>query len=142
MGIQLLTAELKQMIDKNKRESNASDCAGSKLQEIVNDISESCSISVNILNDLLLIDKIEEGNLVLEMKPENAKALFEPCINNFGVQVQYVEYSDTVCSCHQIVFTTTIFTCRRIDSYILVLSRLYTYRHCILTSICRWTCKL
>lgn len=87
LGIQLLTAELKKMIEKKKKEGGESECEGSRLQGIVNDISESCSISVNILNDLLLIDKIEEGNLILEMKPVNAKLLFEPCIDNFGVQV-------------------------------------------------------
>jgi signal transduction histidine kinase len=81
LGIQLLAAELKKMSVKQK-----SDC-GAKLHDIVNDISESCSISINILNDLLLIDKIEEGNLILNMKPENAKDLFELCIQNFDVQV-------------------------------------------------------
>lgn len=74
------------MIARRKNEG-ADDCGASKLQEIVGDINESCSISVNILNDLLLIDKIEEGNLILDMKLENAKSLFEPCIMNFGVQV-------------------------------------------------------
>jgi signal transduction histidine kinase len=81
LGIQLLAAELKEMSDKQKSDY------GAKLQEIVHDISESCSISISILNDLLLIDKIEEGNLNLDMKPENAKDLFEPCIRNFDVQV-------------------------------------------------------
>ena len=87
LGIQLLNTELKLIIDKSKAEGVESDCPASKLQDIVNDISESCGISINILNDLLLIDKIEEGNLNLDMKPENAKDLFQPCIQNFDVQV-------------------------------------------------------
>ena len=57
------------------------------LQDIVRDISSSCCISINILNDLLLIDKIEEGNLNLEIKEKNARSIIEPCINNFDIQV-------------------------------------------------------
>ena len=90
VGIQLLTSELKQAIAKKKKEGGESDCAASKLHDIVHDISESCNISINILNDLLLIDKIEEGNLTLDIKPENAKDLIETCIQNFAVQVRHI----------------------------------------------------
>lgn len=87
MGIQLLTAELKRMIEKDRSRGGPGDTKLPKLQGVVNDISASCSISINILNDLLLIDKIEDGNLHLDLAAENAKNLLEPCIRNFDVQV-------------------------------------------------------
>jgi hypothetical protein len=96
LGIQLLAAELKKTSDKTRSEVETSD-----ILNIVNDISESCSISINILNDLLLIDKIEEGNLILDMKAENAKDLFEPCIQNFDVQV-FMGIAVEICFCSTI----------------------------------------
>lgn len=83
IGIQLLTAELERLIKLSKLDLGVLNM----LLEVVNDISASCTISINILNDLLLIDKIDEGNLNLDLKPENARDLIEPCIKNFDVQV-------------------------------------------------------
>lgn len=87
VGIQLLTTELRKLKSKNRDESGQSVVL--KLQDIVNDISESCFVSIDILNDLLLIDKIEEGNLKLDMQAKNAKDLFLPCIRNFDVQAKF-----------------------------------------------------
>jgi signal transduction histidine kinase len=86
LGIQLLSAELKKLNFKNNAENKNINTEAS-LQSILKDISESCSIAIEILNDLLLIDKIEEGNLHLDMNVINAKELIEPCIQNFDVQV-------------------------------------------------------
>ena len=91
LGIQLLTTELKEKCEKkncDNTDDNDTSNNNTKLLDIVNDIRSSCSVSVNILNDLLLIDKIEEGKLILDKKSANAMHMFETCIRNFKVQVQ------------------------------------------------------
>lgn len=55
--------------------------------EIVGDLTEACSTAVTILNDLLLYDKIEEGNLVLEKKPVFVKQFLLKSLGIFSVQV-------------------------------------------------------
>jgi signal transduction histidine kinase len=91
LGIQLLSSEIKQLSDQKKAGNSSSSSSVEELTEklgsILKDINDSCSISINILNDLLLIDKIEEGNLILEIDSINAKELVEPCIQNFDIQV-------------------------------------------------------
>jgi signal transduction histidine kinase/CheY-like chemotaxis protein len=95
VGIQLLAKELNSLSSKDDRNSGGSGTSIStvitKLQDIVNDISESCFVSIHILNDLLLIDKIEEGNLKLDMKQKNARDIFRPCIHNFDVQAMFAK---------------------------------------------------
>jgi signal transduction histidine kinase len=89
LGIQLLSAELKKLnVKSNVDDAQAESCTSEEsVQSILRDISESCSVAIEILNDLLLIDKIEEGNLNLDMNSINAKDLIGPCIKNFEVQV-------------------------------------------------------
>ena len=93
LGIQLLTKELGNLStvngDVDRSSGTSFKTAISTLEDIVNDISESCFVSIDILNDLLLIDKIEEGNLNLDMQPKNARDLFKPCIHNFDVQALF-----------------------------------------------------
>ena len=57
------------------------------LHHIVNDLMNACGIAVEILNDLLLYDKIEEGNLVLERKPVFVKPFLLQCLGIFSLQV-------------------------------------------------------
>jgi signal transduction histidine kinase/CheY-like chemotaxis protein len=97
LGIQLLSKELTKMNFTHEVTQGSNRISEpmlptavlTRLQDIVNDISESCFVSIDILNDLLLIDKIEEGNLNLDMQPKIARNIFEPCINNFEVQAQF-----------------------------------------------------
>jgi signal transduction histidine kinase/CheY-like chemotaxis protein len=96
LGIQLLTTELKKLSSRSSHDDDydstnllLESAVVKKLQDIVNDIGESCFVSIDILNDLLLIDKIEEGNLNLDMQPKNARDLFKPCIHNFDVQAMF-----------------------------------------------------
>jgi signal transduction histidine kinase len=92
LGIQLLSAELKKLNSKNNANDANSDTSEASVQSILKDISESCSTAIEILNDLLLIDKIEDGNLNLGMNLINAKELIGTCIQNFNVQVIYKCY--------------------------------------------------
>ena len=96
LGIQLLTTELKKLSSRSSHDDDydttnllLESAVVKKLQDIVNDIGESCFVSIDILNDLLLIDKIEEGNLNLDIQPKNARDLFKPCIHNFDVQALF-----------------------------------------------------
>jgi signal transduction histidine kinase len=53
-------------------------------------IMDSCLTSIDILNDLLLYDKLEDGLMVLDKRATNAKMTLERIIQPFTVQVQYM----------------------------------------------------
>ena len=92
MGIQLLTVEIKKAFEQKNESGDISkrlSSARESCENILHDINESVCISMNILNDLLLIDKIEEGTIRLEMKPINAYELFRSYIQHFNVQAQF-----------------------------------------------------
>jgi len=53
----------------------------------LDDIQTSCNISLEILNDLLLYDKIESGILVLDKVDTNIRALVQETVHSFNIQV-------------------------------------------------------
>ena len=73
MGLQVLVDEL-QTTEPDTLES---------LQEV----RESCDIAVNVLNELLMFDKLEGGTLMLEKTKENALELVTETISAFNIQV-------------------------------------------------------
>ena len=74
MGIQLARTQL--------AAGNADD-SGS----ILHDVEESCVTAVEILNDILLYDKIEDGRMELEKSDVSAKRLVKSVADLFMVQV-------------------------------------------------------
>ena len=74
MGIQLARTQL--------AAGNADD-SGS----ILHDVEESCVTAVEILNDILLYDKIEDGRMELEKRDVSAKRLVKSVADLFMVQV-------------------------------------------------------
>jgi hypothetical protein len=59
------------------------------------DIKESCQSAIDILNDLLLYDKLEDGEMTLERRPVNVKLTLERMLKPFTVQVNI--YMSTIC---------------------------------------------
>ena len=55
--------------------------------ETVKDIKESCDIAINILNELLMFDKLESGILKLELKKVSPWTFVTDVIKPFFVQV-------------------------------------------------------
>ncbi len=78
LGIQLLSDKI------NGLDPNA---IGSDLKDIVRDIGYSSKASIEILNDLLLFDKIEEGNLILNCQYCCVKECMLEWIRPFDIQV-------------------------------------------------------
>jgi signal transduction histidine kinase len=74
MGIQLAR--------KQHAESNHADVA-----EILKDVEESCVTAVEILNDILLYDRIEDGRMTLEKVTISAHKLVKNVADHFVVQV-------------------------------------------------------
>jgi signal transduction histidine kinase len=74
MGIQLARKQLAQ--------NNVED-AGS----ILHDVEESCVTAVDILNDILLYDKIEDGRMELDKTDISAQKLVKSVADLFMVQV-------------------------------------------------------
>jgi signal transduction histidine kinase len=74
MGIQLARKQLEQ--------NNVED-AGS----ILHDVEESCVTAVDILNDILLYDKIEDGRMELDKTDTSAHKLVKSVADLFMVQV-------------------------------------------------------
>ena len=56
--------------------------------ENLSDIRESCDTAVNILNELLTLDKLESGILMLEKKPLLAWSFISEVVRPFVVQVR------------------------------------------------------
>jgi signal transduction histidine kinase len=78
LGLQLV-------IDEAKRNSGVVDV------DMLESIMDSCLTSIDILNDLLLYDKLEDGLMMLDKRPENAKMTLERIIQPFTVQVYKCE---------------------------------------------------
>ena len=48
------------------------------LADMIVDIKESCNIAIDILNDLLLFDKVEEGNMTVSLRSIPFKRFYIP----------------------------------------------------------------
>ena len=81
MGLQVLAEE----ISKN-RNMNADTL------DTLNDVKNACDVSVNVLNELLIFDKLESGNLMLEMTRFPVMEFIEEVVRSFQVQVSYIVY--------------------------------------------------
>lgn len=57
-------------------------------RQILQDTSSSCSVVLDILNDLLLYDKLDSGILVLSKETTNVFDLLANCIKMHVVQLQ------------------------------------------------------
>ena len=75
MGIQLASKQLTQ--------NNVEDVGS-----ILHDVEESCVTAVDILNDILLYDKIEDGRMTLERVLISAHKLVKNVADRFIVQVR------------------------------------------------------
>jgi signal transduction histidine kinase len=78
LGLQLV-------IDEAKRNSGVVEV------DMLESIMDSCLTSIDILNDLLLYDKLEDGLMMLDKRAENAKMTLERIIQPFTVQVYKCE---------------------------------------------------
>ena len=77
MGLQVVHEEL------------TADGAGRDRLETIKDVESSCEIAINILNDLLVFDKLEAGILKLEITSLPAYSFIEETIKPFYLQVKY-----------------------------------------------------
>lgn len=59
-----------------------------EVTQILQDTSLACSVALDILNDLLLYDKLESGILVLSKQDVNVFQLVTECAKMFKVQMQ------------------------------------------------------
>lgn len=77
MGIQLAT----QTLDKI--------AASQHVLDMMRDIQDSCGVAIEILNDLLMFDKLESEGLRLEKQIVLLKPLVMKILNQFTIQVEY-----------------------------------------------------
>jgi hypothetical protein len=75
MGTQLAISKLNKTSD------------GEPIVLIMNDVLASCQVSIDVLNDLLLFDKLENGNLELEKKETTVWDIVNSNAKLFVVQV-------------------------------------------------------
>ncbi len=59
-----------------------------KLLELVADTNQACTIAVEILNDLLMYEKIDGGLLVLDAQEVMLWPFVDEVLKMFGVQVR------------------------------------------------------
>jgi signal transduction histidine kinase len=73
MGLQALAEDLQPVSQENL--------------DTVMEVKDSCNIAVEVLNELLLFDKLENGNLLLEKTTVNALSFIKHTIKPFHMQV-------------------------------------------------------
>jgi signal transduction histidine kinase len=81
LGLQLLADHLEQLSVSTKSTIAVTG------MELCDDIKGSCFIAIEILNDLLLYDKIEDGSIIVDLRPLPLSPLIESVISMFQVQV-------------------------------------------------------
>jgi signal transduction histidine kinase len=54
---------------------------------LIADATEACSVSVNLLNDLLMYDRIEAGNVSLDIQYVSSKPFLHKTVRLFQLQV-------------------------------------------------------
>ena len=81
LGLQLLAKEAK------KQQQQYKDVEMSSLLDLIQDTSHACSIAIDILNDLLLSEKIDDGLMTLETAVVNVQVFVEDVVKSFVLQV-------------------------------------------------------
>lgn len=79
MGIQYVRRALGEVSESNLDIS--------ELNDMLNDVSESCNIAIEILNSILTYDKLECGDLVLNTETIKAFNLIRDSLHPFEIQV-------------------------------------------------------
>lgn len=64
--------------------------------ELVNDIEESSDAAISVLNDLINYDKLDTGNLNIEVEPVAIWDLFGPSVRPFLVQARHANVELTI----------------------------------------------
>ena len=77
MGLQVLAEEL--------------EGADAETKQSLREVRTSCDIAVNVLNELLMFDKLEGGTLMLEKTKAKALELITKTIAPFQIQVHTVQ---------------------------------------------------
>ncbi len=60
----------------------------SEVYSTLHELMDACQASIDILNDLLLYDKLEDGEMKLERRSINAKKIITDITKSFVVQVR------------------------------------------------------
>ena len=74
MGLQVLVEALQATRDKENLDT-------------AHEVRRSCDTAVNVLNELLIFDKLESGTLMLEKTTVSAVGLVEETVSMFQIQV-------------------------------------------------------
>lgn len=72
---------------ENKNENKKKVVSSSQSLPIMKDSLEACHVAVNILNELLIYDRIEEGEFHLDRKEVAIGGVMEAALKLFDVQV-------------------------------------------------------
>lgn len=59
-----------------------------QISQMVSDVSDSSTIAIDILNDMLLYDKVEQGNIVIYPEKIVSHQLLSNLVSNFSIQVR------------------------------------------------------
>ena len=73
------------------------------LKELCHDLTTACSTAIDMLNDLLLVDKIEDGQVVLDKTVVRFARFLRETVGMFSVQVSQDFCLNSKCS-HTTVF--------------------------------------
>jgi signal transduction histidine kinase len=88
LGLSLLEKEIDKCFAALPNPSTMLDSSKESLVEIVADVSQACNIAVEIMNDLLMYEKIEGGLMQLETKETLLPKFVQESVKIFQVQVR------------------------------------------------------
>jgi succinate dehydrogenase/fumarate reductase cytochrome b subunit len=95
LGLDLLQANITSYLEKFAAAAPSDPCSSSSLtilsqiSQMVSEVSDSSTIAIDILNDMLLYDKVEEGNIVIYPEKIIANQLLSSLVSNFSIQVRH-----------------------------------------------------
>jgi len=81
LGLQLLAKEAKKLQQQHEEVEMSS------FLDLIQDTSHACNIAIDILNDLLLYEKIDGGLMTLETAVVNVQVFVEDVVKSFVLQV-------------------------------------------------------
>jgi signal transduction histidine kinase len=100
LGLKFLEDEL-QKNDKNML---------GNVNDVLEDVKSSCGVAVEILNDLLLYEKLDDGIFTLSLSEVPFRDFFTDAVNVFKVQVRRMEDDLCVCYCLELLEVSLLFS--------------------------------
>jgi signal transduction histidine kinase len=87
LGLDLIQSNITSFLEKSGT-SPSSVSILSQISQMVSEVSDSSTIAIDILNDMLLYDKVEQGNIAIYPEKITTSQLLTSLVSNFSIQAR------------------------------------------------------